>query len=367
MVNSDVNAKLENLSKNLKMIRKATINLNYANTGKQQDLLKISKEYVRVVNLSIGYLWQKEQFSGSFVKDTSWIDSWLSARMKQCAAKQALAIVKSQRKKKQKTKPVFTRLTMELDSRFIEIKQDVNSFDCWLTLSSIGNKIKLQLPSQKHKHFNELFQDGWELKKGIRIRVTEKGFFADLYFQKSCQKPKETGVIKGFDIGYKKLLVDSNGKRYGSEFEQLAEKISRKQQGSKNFLRALTERNQFINKTVKDLPFEGIKAIVVENLKSVKHRSKGKIRKKFNNKLQRWTYPLVLERLTNRCEREGILMTFINPAFTSQVCSCCKVKDKLSRKGEYFKCRSCSFEIDADHNAARNILHKGLRESIVLV
>ncbi|CAN2040421.1 hypothetical protein GMMP15_1710008 [Candidatus Magnetomoraceae bacterium gMMP-15] len=33
---------------------------------------------------------------GSFVKDTKWMDTWLSARMKQAAAKQALSIVKSQ-------------------------------------------------------------------------------------------------------------------------------------------------------------------------------------------------------------------------------------------------------------------------------
>jgi putative transposase len=347
------------------MIRKTTLNLNNANIGKQQTLLDISTEYNRVVNLCIDDLWEQEQFSGSFVKDTAWIDTYLSARMKQCAAKQALAIVKSQRKKEQKTKPVFNKRVMELDSRFVELEQDVNSFDCWITLSSIGKKLKLQIPTQKHAHFNRFLEQGWTLKKSLRIRVNAKGFWADVYFQKQAPAPKKTGTVKGFDIGYKKLLVNSDGQQFGKDFEQYAEKIARKQQGSKGFLRALTERNQFVNQTVNALPLENVKTVVVENLKSVKHKSKGKIRKSFNNKLQRWTYPLVLERLTNRCECEGISMTFIDPAYTSQTCSDCGIRDKLSRKGERFQCRTCGVELDADWNGAKNILQKGVRQPIV--
>lgn len=349
------------------MIRKTTLNLNHANIGKQQTLRDISTEYNRVVNLCIDYLWEQQQFSGSFVKDTSWIDTWLSARMKQCAAKQALAIVKSQRKKQKKTTPVFTRLTMELDSRFVTIEQEVNSFDCWITLSSIGKKLTLHIPTKKHAHVNDFPEHGWTLKKSIRIRVNANGFWADVSFQKQSPIPKKTGKVTGFDIGYKKLLVDSDGQQFGNEFEQYAEKIARKQQGSKGFLRSLQERNQFVNKTVNELPLEDVKTVVVENLKSVKHKSKGNIRKTFNHKLQRWTYPLVLKRLTNRCERAGVLLLFIDPRYTSQTCSACGIRDKLSRKGERFTCRTCGFEIDADHNGAINIRQKGLQQPIVAV
>jgi transposase len=152
---------------------------------------------------------------------------------------------------------------MELDSRFVTVEHDVNSFDCWVTLSSIGNNIKLQLPSKKHQHLNSFLENSWTLKKAIRIRVNDKGFWADLYFQKDAPAPKITGTAKGFDIGYKKLLVDSDGYQYGAEFEQFAEKIARKRQGSKGFLRALKERNQFVNKTVKELPLENLKTVVV--------------------------------------------------------------------------------------------------------
>ncbi|CAN2043571.1 hypothetical protein GMMP1_1140006 [Candidatus Magnetomoraceae bacterium gMMP-1] len=78
------------------MIRKSTININYANTGKLNKLDDIVCEYNRVVNEFIDYLFENNINKGSFVKDTKWMDTWLPARMKQVAAKQALSIVKSQ-------------------------------------------------------------------------------------------------------------------------------------------------------------------------------------------------------------------------------------------------------------------------------
>ncbi|MBA7715088.1 hypothetical protein ES703_124128 [subsurface metagenome] len=164
------------------MIRKSTINLKYANKGKLERLSSVVTEYRGVVNRIIDHLWENEIFIGSFVKGISFLDTWLGAGMKQCAAKQALGIVKSQRRKRRKTKPVFGKLIMELDQRFVTVKQDINSFDLWVHLSSLGNKIMLNLPSKKHTQFNR-FKD-WSLKRSIRIRKTDRGFFADLYFEK---------------------------------------------------------------------------------------------------------------------------------------------------------------------------------------
>jgi len=86
------------------MIRKSTININNANTGKLDISDDILHEYNRVVNMFISHLWDKKILKGSFVRQTSFIPTWLSARMRQAAAKQALAIVKSQRRKKKKNR-----------------------------------------------------------------------------------------------------------------------------------------------------------------------------------------------------------------------------------------------------------------------
>ena len=106
-----------------------------------------------------------------------------------------------------------------MDSRFVDIKQDLNSFDIWLKINSIGNKICLWLPSHKHRQFNKF--KGWTLKKPIRLRKVNDNIFCDVYFEKPEPEKKKEGKPKAFDIGYKKLLVDENGNKYGQDFEEL--------------------------------------------------------------------------------------------------------------------------------------------------
>jgi putative transposase len=51
----------------------------------------------------------------------------------------------------------------------------------------------------------------------------------------------------------------------------------------------------------------------------------------------------------------------VAPQFTSQKCSCCGKVDKASRRTQSkYKCTSCGYEANADHNAAINILAAGL-------
>ena len=58
-------------------------------------------------------------------------------------------------------------------------------------------------------------------------------------------------------------------------------------------------------------------------------------------------------------ERGGELRK-VNPAYTSQQCSCCGAIDPKSRESQsVFKCGHCGHVANADHNAARNILLAG--------
>jgi len=337
------------------MIRRSIINLKFANIGKLKKLKEVAEEYIRVVNIFIVNLWEQQQFSGNFVKDTT-VESWLSARLKQAAAKQAFSIVKSQRKKKKKHMPILKRLSLELDSRFIDIKQDVNHFDIWIKFSSIGNKITINLPSQKHFHFNRFIKNGWTIKKSIRLRINENGYFVDIFFEKATPVLRKTGKQKAIDIGYKKLIVSSDGEFIGNDL--IYEKIANKKQGSKAFKRALIERNEIVNTSCKLLDLNNVKELFAEDLKGVKYKSKGRIRKKFNNKLQRWVYKDVLNKLIMLCEETGVLFKKIPPQYTSQRCSNCGVICKSNRSDEVYKC-ACGMLMDADLNASINILHIG--------
>ena len=169
----------------------------------------------------------------------------------------------------------------------------------------------------------------------------------------------------GVDCGYKELLVSSDNKSYDVGLEQCYEKIARKKQGSKAFQRSLTERNNLINQSLNKMNLTTVKEVVCENLKNVRHKTKGKIRKSFNNKLQRWSYVKVLHKLQQLTEESGVLLTKVNPAYTSQKCCNCGVICKSNRKGKAYKC-TCGNEIDADLNAAINLSHMGVYSPRVL-
>ena len=68
-------------------------------------------------------------------------------------------------------------------------------------------------------------------------------------------------------------------------------------------------------------------------------------------------------RLQVKCEDESVFLESIYAAYTSQTCSKCGHKDKRSRNGETFICMSCSHSIDADINAALNILDRSTNVS----
>jgi putative transposase len=347
------------------MMRKSTVSLNYSNPGKASKIKEFMSVFSSCVSDFIELLWKIERFSGSFVEKAilDQVQTSLTARAKQSAAQTALHIVKSQRKKKRKAKPTFYGKSIELDSRFVKVTESLSlssSFDLWIRLG-IGKRCFVFLPTKKHKQFMRFANDGWSLKQSGRLRIREDGkLFLDLFFVKEAPEPKITGHIIGLDCGYKKLAVLTTGQIIGDALISKIEKISRKVQGSKAFKRALLERNEYINRELKDLDISDVSILVVEALKYVKHKTKGKISTKFMNKLQRWIYSYFLNKLKSLCEVVGVQYHEVNPAYTSVTCSKCGDIHKENRNGEVFQCMRCGYTTDADYNASWNILNRFL-------
>lgn len=63
--------------------------------------------------------------------------------------------------------------------------------------------------------------------------------------------------------------------------------------------------------------------------------------------------------LAYKLEENGGHLCKVDPAYTSQTCSCCGTIDKKSRESQaVFSCQHCGFRGHADHNAALNILRR---------
>jgi len=331
------------------MIRRATLNLNEMTDKKRGDVEELIDEYLSFMQKVINTLWNHHIFHGKFV-DKKWykdMKTSLTERYRQCAAKQALQIVKSQRKREKKTKPVVNNASLELDERFVRIEKGRNIFDLWIKISILGSR-PIYIPTKRHHHLNKFFNSDWQLKKSCRLRRTKKGLLLDVFFEKDGPSLKEDGDVVGLDCGYRKLAALSDGQLVGGDMRDMVTQFYKRK---KSHLIV----GEYINHELKKINLNDIKTLVVEDLKNVKKNKKGKLSRHVNRLLSNWAYRQVLDRLEILCEENRVKLAWINPRYSSQVCNNCKVRDKANRKDERYECHHCGWKADADYNAALNI------------
>jgi len=364
------------------MIRSSKISVKFSNINKLNNLRDFIKEYKFVTQKFVDILWDLEKtpkFIPKDITDSIKEKTWLSARILQCSAKQASGIVRGTKKKNEQRLYIWNQLNNEgkfkqarklkkiidknpvglpdikticpeLDSRFVKIDMDnKTSFDGWITLSSLGNKLKIKIPFRKTSHFNHMLESG-TLKEGIRLSENNITF----NFNIEDKPKKDSGITLGLDIGISKVFTTSDkqlGKEdiHGWNLSKIQNKLSRKHKGSKGFERVQQHRKNYINWSLNQLNLNDVKILKLEKIKDLRR----------NNKVSRfmshWTYTDISYKLESLCEEHGVQTLYINPTYTSQRCSKCGWVRKSNRKGNLFKCKSCGFTLDADLNASLNI------------
>ena len=176
-------------------------------------------------------------------------------------------------------------------------------------------------------------------------------------YEKENAKKKDNQKKIGIDLGYHKLIADSDGKFYGKDLIDVYKKLARKKRGSKKYERLLEYKKNEVNRlTKKFVEDHQDHDIICEDLKNVRHKSS--FYKSVNNKLQYWSYRQVIDKLESLSESKGFTLIKVDPAYTSQTCSSCGAVVKANREGELYHC-DCGLVIDADTNAAINILRRG--------
>ena len=365
------------------MIKSSKISIKYSNINKKNNLQFFIIEYKKVMKLLLDILWYEEQIQKLITKeyaDQIKNNTWLSARAIQSAAKQVSGIIRGTKQKNNQrlyihnklvkegqlkkarklkriiennnySKPIIDNICPELDIRLA--KTNINnstSFDGWIHLISIGNKLRFNIPFKKTKHFNKMLKMG-KLKPGIRLLSNN-----EIYFNFELEEiPKKiSGNILGIDIGIKKVISCSNNYQSKEDIHcwnltKIQQKLARKKKGSKNFKQAQKHRNNYINWTINQLNSKDIKEVRIEN---IKHLRKGVKSSRF---MSHWNYTKIFDKLKDKCYLSGVQIKTVCPTYTSQRCSLCGWVRKVNRKGERFKYTSCSFVIDADLNASRNI------------
>jgi len=358
------------------MIRSSKLSTKFSNKEKKQNLILFIDEYKKVTQFFIDLLWEKDDVPKLLPKEvTSQVETWLSARAVQCAAKQASGIIRGTKKKNKERqyvyeqllksnlfkkarklknfinkndKPNIKYLNPELDIRFVSFDfENETSFDIWLTFSSLGNKLKIEIPLKKTKHFNSL---NGKIKTGIRLNAKHVTFM----FESEVEK-KTIGETIGLDIGINVVVTTSNGQfkeedEHGWTFNKIIQRLNKKVKGSKGYAKVQQQRTSFINWNINNLNLSNVKTLKLEKIKNVR---KGKRTSRF---LNRWTYAEIKGKLELTCEKLGVQVIYVSPTYTSQRCSSCGWVRRGNRKGQEFRCNQCSNTMNADLNAARNIV-----------
>ena len=342
------------------MRRACKVTLKFATETKRRQIAALLEAYRAAVNFYIRSLWETP---GKLDKATlgRLMDTRLSERLKSQALKQALEIVKGTRKsaKALGTKarcPVF-RGSAVLDAKIISVEVGRGSFDLVIRLSCLKKGERLVIPTKRTAVLNH-----WQGMEGARLiqgcALSETGIV--LWIELPDLESKTEGVRLGVDIGVNKLLSDSEGRHYGTEFKAIRDKINRRQPGSRRRTQAHTERKVFINRVVKALPWPTLAVIGVESLKNLKRGKSKKRGKKFRKAMAPWTYRHVLTRISELAQVNRVQLVRVDPANTSRACPQCGTVHKDNRKGENFLCRHCGHTADADTVGAQNILARTL-------
>lgn len=200
--------------------------------------------------------------------------------------------------------------------------------------------------------------------------------------------PSTTAI--GIDMGISKLFALSNGrvilplssfKKQKEKLARLQKQLSKKKKFSEGFKKQKRKiqklhskiancRRDYLHKSTSEIS-KNHAMIVIEdlNVSNMSKSAKGDMEKHGKNvKAKSGLNRAILDQGWSEARRQleykqawsGGIVFAVPAQYTSQKCSCCGHVDKASRQSqEVYCCTTCGMEMNADSNAAKNILAAG--------
>ena len=174
----------------------------------------------------------------------------------------------------------------------------------------------------------------------------------------------------GVDLGIVNLATDSEGERYsGADVETIRKKHNLQRQrlqrkgtrGAKRKLRRLAKKearfrrhqNHVISKQIVQTAKRTECGIALEKLKGIRKRVTAR-GGDARNRLGGWGFAQLGAFLVYKAQLAGVMVEFVNPAYSSQTCAACGHCRKSNRQSQSeFSCQRCGHQAHADVNAAR--------------
>jgi IS605 OrfB family transposase len=237
----------------------------------------------------------------------------------------------------------------------LTVSKEVNEFDSWLHIASVGRGIVMDLPIRFHRHYRRYAS--YKRAKRLESYIITEGY-VQLAFEVDVGEARKTGAEYGLDTGINALASLSDGRQFGTDIKQMIERVKRCEHGSRGQKRARAALHQRLAEVASEVVVTKPSMIVVEDLERLNQgtRTERRLSRGMRRSLGAWAYRDWLGRVEMACEANRVRFERVPPAYTSQRCHVCGHTERGNRKGEEFCCLKCGYAGNADVNAARNLL-----------
>ncbi len=229
----------------------------------------------------------------------------------------------------------------------------------------------------------------WTLNGRIKVPIQTRYSFpnpreADLCYDRtknqfylaiSVEVPEaplyEAESYLGVDLGIVNIAATSDGVQVpGTACEQVRQwyqdrKRTLQQVGTRSAKRRLKKLsagenrfkknvNHIVSKNLVTLAKDTSRGIALEDLTGIRERTT--VRRSQRDRHSKWAFAQLRAFISYKAATAGVPVVFVDPAYTSRMCSVCGYTDKKNRKTRnVFQCLACDHTEPADINAARNI------------
>jgi putative transposase len=352
---------------------KLTMKIKLLPTDEQANLLlDTMKEANTVCNAISNVAWEEKIFNNFKLHHKVYHAYKATFNLSSQMLIRQIAKVADAYKLDKKTKRTFRPLgSIAYDSRIMTYKPN-NVVSLWC----IGGRQKISFVCHNLDYIPYI--------KGESDLVYKKGKF---YLFQTVDVPEEdvedVEEFIGVDFGLTDICVTSDGVKHSADElnayrehrqkvrSSIQAKADNSKRSTKRNCRKLSKRlqgkekttatilNHTISKSLVQSAKEQGKGIAIEDLTNIRFTSKRR-NKKFRTKLGRWNFGQLRSFLKYKSLLNGVQLVVVEPAYTSQTCSCCKHIGKRTNK--VFKCINPNCEVDvldSDYNASQNIVSLG--------
>ena len=218
----------------------------------------------------------------------------------------------------------------------------------------------------------------YQISQIKRVRVVRR---ADGYYAQFCVdvereiKHEYTGKIVGIDLGLEYFYTDSDGvsvqnprrlRKSEKRLKRLQKRVSRRNHSSANRKKAINKmarQHLKVSRQRKDFAVKTAGALVAshdliayENLQVRNMVKNHKLAKSISDA----SWSMFVNWVEYYAKLHKIVTVAVPPQYTSQDCSGCGERVKKTLSERTHQCLKCGLKMHRDHNAAQNILVKGL-------